>query len=138
MVSGPEAKQSSEDRSSYATVPNSAPTPAVIAMASAPQNVMRPHLAVVEPRLVFGLAGEKALHAAEGVGGPVRCGLRQGGCAGQGGGAQQKVAALHNRIVSLMRTGHASMKSINLLVLTTDPGTMLIQRPAARHPAGTM
>src|SRR3984957_4051954 len=34
--------------------------------------VMRPHLAVVEPGLVFDLAGEKALDTADGVGRPFR------------------------------------------------------------------
>ena len=64
--------------------------------------VMRPHLAVVEPGLVFDLAGEEALDAADGVGGPLAARLRQSGRAGQGGGSQEKVAALHNRIVLLI------------------------------------
>ena len=63
--------------------------------------VMRPHLAVVEPGLVFDLAGEEALDAADGVGGPLRGRLRQGGRAGQGAGGEEKVAAVHNRIVLL-------------------------------------
>ena len=64
--------------------------------------VMRPHLAVVKPGLVLDLAGEQALHAAYGVGGRLRAGLRKGGCAGQCGGSQEKIAALHKRIVLLI------------------------------------
>src|ERR1700722_3075504 len=75
--------------------------------------VMRPHLAVVEPGLVFDLAGEKALDTADGVGRPFRGrgqaqgGLRQSGCAGQRGGSQEKIAALHKRIVLLNRAPRA-------------------------------
>ncbi len=69
--------------------------------------VARPHLAVVEPGLVFHLAGEEALNAADGIGGRRAGGLRLGAevtpRGGQGAGGQKEMAAVHNRIVLLTR-----------------------------------
>src|ERR1022692_1580912 len=69
--------------------------------------VTRPHLAVVKPGRVFDLAGEEALDAADGVGGPLHVRLRQCGGAGQDAGGKEKVAAVHNQDCTAAAPGRA-------------------------------
>ena len=85
--------------------------------------VTRPHLAVIEPGFVFDLAGEKALHATDNVGGTLCGSLRQGRCAGQGAGCDEKVAAIHKRIVALWRAGLRTKKSAFEMLVETDNQT---------------
>src|ERR1039457_6136511 len=69
--------------------------------------VTRPHLAVVKPGRVFDLAGEEALDAADGVGGPLHVRVGQCGGAGQDAGGKEKVAAVHNQDCTAAAPGRA-------------------------------
>lgn len=57
--------------------------------------VLWPHVAIVEPRFIFGLASEEALNAANAKSGLCCDRLRQSRRGNQGGGCLEKVAAFH-------------------------------------------
>lgn len=57
--------------------------------------VLWPHVAIVEPGFIFGLAGEEALNAANVKSGPCCDRPRQSRRGKQGGGCPEKMAAFH-------------------------------------------